>query len=99
MLPMTTTSRTRQRNNHTPHPNTAHDPGMTDEEIRAQIATRPEATLQERAANAAYENALELQAAGIPSSVRAGQLVAFSRVWKVMEKELETELAGIAGGE
>ena len=62
---------------------------MTPEAMREAINARPEATLHERAAAAAYEDALEAQHAGIPSSVRAGRLGDWARVWRTMEAELE----------
>ena len=62
---------------------------MTPEEIRERVAARPDTeTVQESYAWAAYWSALELQDAGVPSSVRAGVLVDFARAWEAAEAEL-----------
>lgn len=54
---------------------------MPADQIRALIAARPEASLQGRAAAAANADALALQRAGVPSSVRAGRLMESVDVW------------------
>ena len=60
--------------------------------IRAAVAARPDATLHERAASAAYLDARAAQEAGLPGSVHAGRLVEWARLWRTMEAELETDL-------
>lgn len=61
---------------------------LTPQSMRAAIAARPEETLHERAATAAYLDALAAQEAGLPGSVRAGRLGDWAREWKAMEAEL-----------
>ena len=62
---------------------------MTPEEIRERVAVRPDSeTLQQFYAWAAYWSALELQVAGVPSSVRAGVLVDFAHAWQAAKAEL-----------
>ena len=71
---------------------------LTPESIRAAVATRPEATLHERAATAAYLDALTAQEAGLPGSVRAGRLADWARVWRELEAERDAELEALRMG-
>jgi len=71
---------------------------LTPESIRAAVAARPEATIHERAATAAYLDALVAQEAGLPGSVRAGRLAEWARLWRELEAERDAELETLRTG-